>query len=127
MNTDPISDLLTRIRNAQKAHHQSVNIPHSKIKENILKIMKQYKFINNFSTEKEDQFLSLKVQLNEERESLTLKRISKPGQIIYIKSKDLKIVKSGLGLSILSTPKGVMSNVQARKENLGGELLCQIS
>ena len=89
--------------------------------------MKQYKFIEDFSNESEAKFPTLKINLNENTDNLTLKRVSKPGQRIYVKSKELKIIKSGLGISILSTPKGIMSNLQARKENLGGELLCQIS
>ncbi len=127
MNTDPIADLLTRIRNAGNAHHQSVNVPYSTMKKNILKVMKKYKFIENYEINQSDTHKTIDITLKEDREEITLRRISKPGQRIYIKSKDLKIIKSGLGISILSTPKGLMSNIEARKENLGGEIICQIS
>jgi len=127
MNTDPIADLLTRIRNADSAHHQSVNVPYSTMKKNILKVMKKYKFIENYEINQDDTHKTIDITLKEDREKITLRRISKPGQRIYVKSKDLKIIKSGLGISILSTPKGLMSNIEARKGNLGGEIICQIS
>jgi len=127
MNTDPIADLLTRIRNAHMAHKQNINVPYSKVKENILKVMRRYKFIEDYRVNTETTHKTLDVALNESRKDMALNRVSKPGQRIYIKSTDLKTVKSGLGISILSTSKGVMSNVQAKKENLGGELICQIS
>lgn len=127
MNTDPIADLLTRIRNANMAHKQNVNVPYSKVKENILKVMKQYKFIEDYKVNTETTHKTLDVTLNESKKDIALNRVSKPGQRIYLKSTDLKTVKSGLGISIISTSKGVMSNIQARKENLGGEIICQIS
>ncbi len=126
MHTDPIADLLTRIRNAYNAHHQALAIGHSNIKENILKIMKDHKFIENYSSEGEGSCKILNIDLKEELKDVTFKRISKPGQRIYIKKSDLKPVKSGLGISIVSTPKGIMTNSEARKQNLGGELLCEI-
>ena len=127
MNTDPIADLLTRIRNAHMAHKQNINAPYSKVKENILKVMRQYKFIEDYKVNTDTTHKTLDVALNESRKDMELNRVSKPGQRIYLKSTDLKIVKSGLGISIISTSKGVMSNIQAKKENLGGELICQIS
>jgi len=127
MNTDPIADLLTRIRNASRAHHDNVTIPYSKIKEGILDILKKMKFVSDFKvTTNEKNFKEITVELLEERSNVTLKRISKPGQRIYVKSQDLKAVKNGLGITILSTSKGVMTNLQARKQNLGGELICEI-
>ena len=89
--------------------------------------MKKYKFIENYEINQDDTHKTIDITLKEDREKITLRRISKPGQRIYVKSKDLKIIKSGLGISILSTPKGLMSNIEARKENLGGEIICQIS
>ena len=127
MNTDPIADLLTRIRNANMAHKESVNAPYSKIKENILKVMKQYNFIEDYMVNSEDAHKTLDIDLNQDKKDMELRRVSKPGQRIYLKNSDLRTVKSGLGISILSTSKGVMSNIQAKKENLGGELICQIS
>jgi small subunit ribosomal protein S8 len=126
MNTDPIADLLTRIRNAQNAHQASVNLPHSKIKEGILDIMKKWKFIEDYKVENEGINKSLNVTLREDREKLTLKRVSKCGQRIYVKKEDLKIIKSGLGISILSTSQGLMTNLDAKKHNIGGELICEI-
>ncbi len=126
MNTDPIADLLTRIRNASKAHHQKAAMPHSKLKENILRVMKEKSFIQDYKVDKDDKFKILVVTLKEENADLTLKRISKPGQRIYIKKDELKLIKSGLGIWIVSTSKGVMTNYEAKKQNLGGELLCEI-
>lgn len=126
MHTDPIADLLTRIRNAAKAHHQALSVPHSKIKENILKILKSSKFIEGYKVEGEGINKALIIDLKEEAESLTLKRVSKPGQRIYVKSQDLRYIKSGLGISIISTSKGLMTNVQAKQQKLGGELICEI-
>ena len=127
MNTDPIADLLTRIRNASRAHHDKVSVPHSKLKENIAKVMKEKGFIDNFTvTNNEKGFNELEVSLNEEKSDITLKRISSPGQRIYVKNNELKTIKSGLGISILSTSKGIMTNIDAKKQNLGGELICEI-
>jgi len=127
MNTDPIADLLTRIRNASRAHHDNVTIPHSKIKVGILEILKKMKFVKDFKVETNKYgFKEIGVELLETQSKITLNRVSKPGQRIYVKSADLKAVKSGLGITILSTSKGIMTNLQARKENLGGELLCEI-
>lgn len=124
MNTDPIADLLTRIRNAQNAEHSVVSVPHSKIKEEILRVMKEKGFINAYKTEGEIK-KNLTVELNEEKE-LTLRRVSKPGQRIYLKNNELEVVKSGLGISIVSTSKGIMTNAQAKKQKLGGEVICEI-
>jgi len=127
MNTDPIADLLTRIRNASRAHHVTAHVPHSKLKENVLKVMKEMNFISDYKIETDKKnFKSLSVTLNENRPDITLKRVSSPGQRIYIKNEDLKPIKSGLGITIISTSKGVMTNLDAKKQNLGGELLCEI-
>jgi len=127
MNTDPISDLLTRIRNAMNANHQDTTCPHSKLKENILGVMQQYGFIDSFSTETtENNHKNLVIKINEDKDDLTLKRISKPGQRIYIKKDEVKLVRRGLGITVLSTSRGVMSNVEAKKHNVGGEVLCEI-
>lgn len=126
MYTDPISDLLTRIRNASNANHTALSMPYSKIKENILKIMQEKGFIENFKKEKEGDRDILNIELKDTGKSLTLNRISKPGQRIYTKYSDLKPVKSGLGVIIISTPQGLMTNLEARKKHLGGEILCEI-
>ena len=126
MHTDPIADLLTRIRNAYTAHHEDVSVSHSKIKESIVKILKQHGFVEDYETEEQNTFKILNITLKNTLNDLTFKRVSKPGQRIYIKNADLKAVKSGLGLCILSTSKGLMTNSDAKKQKLGGELICEI-
>ncbi|NIA01762.1 MAG: 30S ribosomal protein S8 [Nitrospirae bacterium] len=127
MNTDPIADLLTRIRNASRAHHATTHVPHSKLKENVLEAMKGKAFISDYKVETDKKnFKSILITLNEDKSDLTIKRVSSPGQRIYIKNEDLKPIKSGLGITIISTSKGVMTNIEAKKQNLGGELLCEI-
>ncbi len=126
MHTDPIADLLTRIRNAGRAHLGTVNVPYSKIKEGILGILKSKERIQDFEVTTEGQFKSLKVTLREDKEKLELKRVSKPGQRIYLKKDQIKPIKSGIGFSIISTSRGLMCNNDARKQNLGGELICEI-
>lgn len=126
MHTDPIADLLTRIRNALRAHHEKATVPHSKIKENVVKVLKESKFIEDYKVVTENKFPMLEIILKTNATDLTIKRISKPGQRIYVKYTTLRPVKSGLGIQILSTSKGVMTNLEARKEKLGGEVLCEI-
>lgn len=125
MHTDPIADLLTRIRNAAKAHHNVLNVPHSKFKENMLKILQGKNIVESFNVENEGH-KSIKITLKDDANKLTFRRISKPGQRIYIKNDELKPVKSGLGLLVISTSKGLMTNLEAKKQNLGGELICEI-
>ncbi len=126
MHTDPLADLLTRIRNAGAASHETVAAPYSTLKENVLKVLKEKGFIEGYVVETEDKFKTLVVTLKEDRADLTLTRISTPGQRIYTKSKELKTVRSGLGITIVSTPRGVMTNTDAYRQNLGGEVLCEI-
>lgn len=124
--TDPIADLLTRIRNAYMAKKITLTLPHSKEKSAILQILKDRHFIHAFKEVKNNQFAELEIELNSNIHSLVLKRISKPGQRIYTKSSLLKKVNGGLGVAILSTPKGIMSGEDAKKQNVGGELICEI-
>ena len=124
MYTDPIADLLTRIRNASRAGHNSCTIPYSKIKEEILKILADKKYIIKYE-KIEDKFTELQVSLEEDGE-ITLKRISTPGQRIYVKKTELKSIRSGLGLQIISTSKGLMTTDEAKKQDLGGELICEV-
>ncbi|MBD3360945.1 30S ribosomal protein S8 [Candidatus Peregrinibacteria bacterium] len=126
MNTDPIADLLTRIRNASKAHHEKAIIPYSKAKEGIVKVMKDKGFIEDYKVKEEKNLRTLEIKLIEERSDMTLKRISSPGQRIYVKNNDIKEIKSGLGISIISTSKGIMTNSEAKKQNIGGEIICEI-
>lgn len=124
--TDPIADLLTRIRNANNARKDNLIMPHSKIKMAILEVLKKRGFIGEFGKIKNGNFEEIEVTLNQDKSGLTLKKISKPGQRIYIKNSDIKKINGGLGIAIISTPKGIMSGEDAKKNKLGGELICEI-
>ena len=126
MYTDPIADLLTRIRNAARARKDTLTAPYSKIKENMLAVMKEKKMIIDYKVTKENEHKVLSVELDENRRKIELKRVSKPGQRIYVKSVDIKKVNGGLGISLISTPKGILTGDEAKKRNLGGELICEI-
>ncbi|MEK7672512.1 MAG: 30S ribosomal protein S8 [Patescibacteria group bacterium] len=126
MYTDPISDMLTRIRNAIMAHHENVSIPHSQVKESILKVIKENGFIESFKVEDYETGKVLEVTLKDHVSKLTLKRVSKPGQRIYIKKADIRPVVSDLGIAIISTSQGIMTTKEAKKKNLGGELICEL-
>lgn len=126
MLTDPIADLLTRIRNGVAARHTLIELPYSKLKENVLGILKNEGYINNFEIEKNEGFPKLIVSLNDHSKAMTLRRVSKPGQRIYRKFEKIMKVNNGFGVAIFSTSKGVMTGKEARKQKLGGELLCEI-
>jgi len=130
MIIDPIADLLTRIRNAYMARLDGFNIPFSKMKVNILKILKKNKYISDFEIlEEENNKKALIVKLNDIRVTKyvpNLKRISKPGQRIYISATDIKKSKNGKGIFIVSTPKWVITGYEARSLNVGWELLCEV-
>ncbi len=127
MNTDPIADLLTRIRNAVQARQLKTVAPNSKVKVSILEVMKKRNFINNYKVIKDNKsFEELEIEFNPELASINLKRISKPGQRIYVKKSDIKPVLNGYGIAIYSTPRGVMTGDEAIKAGVGGELLCQV-
>lgn len=128
MNTDPIADLLTRIRNAYNARKDSLTVPHSKTKMAILSVLKSYRFVTDYSeakTEKESH-KTIEITLNPEKRDLTINRKSKPGQRIYVKSENIKKVHGGLGVAIISTPKGIISSYDAKKMNVGGEVICEV-
>lgn len=125
MVTDSIADLLTRIRNAQKAQNETTTCGYSKIKHEICEILAQHGFISKVQVTSEDK-KELVITLNYARPTVTLKRISKPGQRIYKKYTEFKPVKSGLGIEIISTSKGLMPQYKAYKSQLGGEVICQI-
>ena len=132
---DPIADMLTRVRNGVMAGHSQVAMPSSKIKVEIAKILKEEGFIENFEVANDEQtgFKVLRVKIKyvgERRERRPvisgLERVSKPGRRIYTKKQDIPWVLSGIGIAILSTPKGVMTGQRARKMGIGGELLCKV-
>ena len=128
--TDPIADMLTRIRNANQMRYTEVEVPASKIKLEIARILKEEGFIADFKVNKESvqdmMVLNLKYGENKERVITGLKRISKPGLRVYAKSNEIPKVLNGLGIAIVSTSKGIMTDKQARKESLGGEVLAYI-
>lgn len=128
--TDPIADMLTRIRNANQNHAKVVSMPSSKMKETIAEILKEEGYITDYSVNKNDVqailTLTLKYGKNKERVITGLKRISKPGLRVYAKAEDIPTVLNGLGIAIISTPKGVMTDKLARKNNVGGEVIAYI-
>ena len=128
--TDPIADLLTRIRNANQMRYNEVTAPSSNVKLQIVKILKDEGYIADYKVEKEQVqdniVITLKYGKNKERVISGLKRISKPGLRVYAKAEEVPTVLNGLGISIVSTSKGIMTGKEARKENLGGEVLAYI-
>lgn len=132
---DPIADMLTRIRNAVLAGHAQVAMPSSNIKVEIAKILKEEGFLDGYEVvegeKPSNKVLRLKIKyVGERRERRPviagLERVSKPGRRIYTRKQDIPWVLSGLGIAILSTPKGVMTGVRARQLNVGGEILCKV-
>lgn len=128
--TDPISDMLTRIRNALRASHETVDIPSSKMKINILKVMKSEGYIKNFKLISEGTDSRIRIFLKYDDEGLPviggLKRVSKPSCRVYSGFDKIPRVLSGYGISIVSTSKGVMTDIQAQDEHVGGEILCTV-
>jgi small subunit ribosomal protein S8 len=126
--TDPISDMLARIRNAHAALLPGVDIPHSKIKENIAGILKKEGYINDYSVEGQPvKMIKLKLKYSGKRGVIEgLRRVSTPGLRRYVGSTEIPRVRAGLGISIVSTSQGVMTGHEARKKNVGGELLCYV-
>ncbi len=128
--TDPIADMLTRIRNALVAKHESIEVPASNIKAAIAEILLEEGFIRNYTRIEDGKQGILKIDLkygpNGERVISGLKRISKPGLRVYVRKDQVPKVLGGLGIAILSTSKGVMTDKKARKEGVGGEVLCYV-
>jgi small subunit ribosomal protein S8 len=124
--TDPISDMLTRIRNANQALLPWVEVPHSKIKESIAGILKREGYITDFAVEgKLPKKIKVKLKYQGKKSIIEgLQRVSTPGLRRYVGSTDIPRVRGGLGVAVLSTSEGLMTGVQARKKNLGGELIC---
>jgi len=127
--TDPIADFLTRVRNAVKARKKFVDIPSSKMKVSLAEILKNNNFIRDYNVieDSKQNILRIHLQYVEGTPSITgLKRISTPGLRTYVGKDEIPRVLGGLGISILSTPKGLMTDKQAKRESVGGELICQI-
>jgi small subunit ribosomal protein S8 len=128
--TDPVADMLTRIRNAISARHQKVDIPASKLKLEIARILKEEGYISNFKATEEEGHKILRVYLkyanNNEAVISQVNRVSRPGCRVYVRRTEIPRVLGGLGINILTTPRGVMTGRQARKQGVGGELLCEV-
>lgn len=129
MLTDPIGDMLTRIRNAVLVRHEQVTVPHSALKESVLKVFQQEGLINGYEVLGEKYKKAMVVQLKYADEGKpvisTLRKVSKPGRRVFLEVENLKPFRSGLGIRVVSTSKGVMSDNEARKQKVGGEVLVE--
>ena len=125
MMTDPIADMLTRIRNAHLALHKEVSVPRSKIKESIASILKEEGYVDNVSVADREIKIALKY-VGGKAVISGLKRISKPGRRIYVNAAGVPNVQNGLGICIVSTSQGVISGTNAKEKHIGGELICEI-
>jgi len=132
MITDPIADMLTRVRNANERYHTQVSLPSSRLKEEIARILKEEGFIEDYKVEEEGVKRTLTIRLkykgkrNKERVIQGLKRVSRPSRRVYVSASDIPQVMGGLGVAILSTSQGVMTGHEARKRRIGGEVLCHV-
>lgn len=127
--TDPLADMFTRIRNGSQAKLESVDVPFSKMKQEIVKILKEEGFINNFKVIEDDSHQTIRIFLKYDANRkgiIHIKRVSKPGRRVYVGVDKIPSVMSGFGISILSTPRGILTDKDARKLNVGGELICQV-
>jgi small subunit ribosomal protein S8 len=130
MTTDPVADMLTRIRNGLRARHQRVEMPSSKLKVELARILKEEGYINNYKVSEEGRKRTLRVLLRYDAEGestiSSLERVSRPGRRVYVGAREVPRVLGDLGVNILTTPRGVMSGKSARKAGIGGEVLCNI-
>jgi len=128
--SDPIADMLTRVRNAGKAKFNSVDIPGSKMKFELAKLLKDEGYIRNYKFIKDNKQGVLRVYLKyndkQEHSILRIDRVSKPSKRVYMKGRDIKPVYNGLGIAVLSTSKGIMTDKHARENNIGGEIICNV-
>jgi small subunit ribosomal protein S8 len=131
MMTDPIADMLTRIRNAVRVERPHVDVPLSKVKRGLADVLKREGYIWDWKEVEAEPVAQLRIELkygpNGERVLQKIRRVSSPGRRVYSKARDLRPVLNGLGISILSTSRGVISDREARQRNLGGEVLCEVS
>jgi small subunit ribosomal protein S8 len=128
--TDPVADFLTRIRNSIRARHQKLDVPASKLKAEFARILKDEGYIANYKATEENGQKVIRVYLkygtNNEAAIRDLQRVSRPGCRVYVGRDEIRRVQGGLGISIMTTPKGVMTGRQARREGVGGEILCEV-
>jgi small subunit ribosomal protein S8 len=128
-STDPIADMLTRIRNAINVRKNVVSMPHSNAKESVARLLQASKFIDRVEVEKAEVGKTLIVTINNENENARIteiKRVSKPGRRYYVRSGDIPVIKRGRGVVIVSTSKGMMTGTEAKKQGIGGEVVCQV-
>ncbi|NWF92604.1 MAG: 30S ribosomal protein S8 [Syntrophaceae bacterium] len=128
--TDPLADMFTRIRNGSKERFEKVDVPSSKLKREIVKILKEEGFIKNFKIVTDDhqhEMIRIFLKYDASKQGVIhIRRVSKPGRRVYVGTERIPLVMSGLGISILSTPKGVLTDKDARKARVGGEVLCYV-
>ena len=128
--TDPVADLLTRIRNGLKARHEVVSVPNSRLKRALLDVLKQKSLVTDYSVNEKEKKIEICLKYGAGRKKipaiLELKRVSRPGRRVYVSSRGLAPYVDSLGLSVLSTPQGVMTAVEAQEKKLGGEVLCTL-
>ena len=131
MMTDPIADMLTRIRNAVRVERQFVDMPISRVRTGLAEVLKREGYIWDYQEIEHEPFKQLRLELkygpNGEKIIQTIKRVSKPGRRVYSKFTDLRPVMNGLGISVVSTSRGIISDREARQQKVGGEVLCEIS
>lgn len=126
---DPIADALTRIRNANLVKHETISMPHSNLKEQLVKVLKVEGYVESYVVEEKDGFKQINVTLKYDNGNAVisgLKRVSKPGLRVYSKAKNMPRVFDGMGIAVISTSKGLMTEKQARDNKLGGEVLCYV-
>jgi small subunit ribosomal protein S8 len=130
MTTDPIADMLTRIRNGIRARHQRVEMPSSRLKVEVARILKEEGYVTNYKVSEEGRKKVLRVVLRYDTDGestiSTLERVSKPGRRVYVGAREVPRVLGDLGVNILTTPRGVMTGKKARKAGVGGEVLCNV-
>ena len=128
--TDPIADMLTRLRNAGLARHKKVDIPSSKLKVAIATVLRNLGYIKNFKTVTDENFETLRIYLKFDEENLPviheIQRVSRPSRRVYVGTDDIPKVKNGMGCAIVSTSRGVLSDEEARKAQVGGEVICTV-
>jgi small subunit ribosomal protein S8 len=127
--TDPIADMLTRIRNASMVNKNEVRMPHSKIKQTVAEVLVRSNFIDNIEINGQDGFKTLKIVINKEGDNAKIteiERLSKPGRRLYSSAGKIPVIKRGRGIVVISTSKGIMTGDEAKKAGLGGELICKV-
>jgi small subunit ribosomal protein S8 len=128
--TDPIADMLTRLRNAMQARHPKVDVPASKLKAEIARILKEEGYIANFKVAEEEGKRTIKIYLKYGEENAPvisrIQRVSRPGRRVYVGRKEIPRVLGGMGINILTTPRGVMTGRSAHRNHVGGEILCEV-